>query len=177
MNQKTLVTMIAGLVLLAPIGLWAQTSPAAGARRLVTAKSIYVKPMPDNLDQWIIQDLRAWGKYQVSANSEGVDLVLSARTPEDNGLSTPRGVGPRIRRPRKPPSIFSLAIVNWVTGARLWQVDILNKGPKKGQPPPPPGPRTQVDARHMKPDELAERCTDLLRRYVEALEQAPAAKP
>ncbi|MGH9452017.1 MAG: hypothetical protein ACRD11_16015 [Terriglobia bacterium] len=175
MNQKTLVTMIAGLVILAPIGCRAQTSPAAGARRLVTAKSIYVKPMPDNLDQWIIQDLRAWGKYQVSANSEGVDLVLSARTPENSGLSTPRGVGPRIRRPRKAPSISSLTIVNWVTGARLWQVDILNNGPKKGQPPPPSGPRTQIDARHMKPDELAERCTDLLRRYVDALEQTPAA--
>lgn len=177
MKQKTLTLMLlAGLILPAGLAYGAQAH-AASAHRLVTAKSIYVEPMPDHLDQWLIQDLRAWGKYQVSGTRQGVDLVIRSKNPDNKDLFAPHGVVPSIRRPQKTPPVLSVTIVNWVTGERLWQADILNTGPKKNQSPAPPGPRTEIDARHMKPDQIAERCTNLLRHYVEGLEQAPAAKP
>src|SRR5690348_3253249 len=63
--------------------------PAAGQQtepkrpnKLVTAKLICVTPMEANLDQWILDDLRAWGKYRVTGDPEGADLVVRAYKPE-----------------------------------------------------------------------------------------------
>lgn len=177
MKQKTLLLVILAGLFIPNTLVWGTQIPVpAAARRLVTAKTIYVEPMPDHLDQWIIQDLHAWGKYNISGNSQGVDLVVNARKPEKD-LYTSRGIVPGTRRPPKTPPVLSLTIVDWVTGARLWRVDLLNKGPQKGQSPPPPGPRTEIDVRHLKPDQIAERCTNLLRHYVGNLEQTPAAGP
>jgi hypothetical protein len=136
--------------------------------RLVDGKIIYVAPMPGGLDQWIIQDLRAWGKYQVSGNSEGVDLVLEAETPPKQIHYTQSEHLPLRRHGHKGPRVLSLTVVNWVTGERLWNAKVLNRRRKKDEHFPP-GPATQIDARNMKPDQLAERCVTLLREYVAQL--------
>lgn len=148
-----------------------QQSPSAPKplNKLVTGRIIYVASMPAQLDQWIIQDLRAWGRYQVSGNSEGVDLVLEAQVPPEKTRYTQSEHIP-IRRPANRESrILSLTVVNWVTGQRLWEAKILYRRPKKGSSPPL-GPETEIDARNLKPDQLAERCVTLLRKYVDNLQ-------
>ncbi len=144
---------------------------AANAKpnRLLTAKIAYVAPMPDNLDQWLIQDLRAWGQYQISGNSQGVDLVIRAKKPQEKPHYVLRG-GTVEKKQRKTPPVLSITVTDWVTGAKLWQADVLDAGPKKNQNPAP-GPDTVIYARHMTPDQLAQRCATLLRRYVTELEQ------
>ena len=60
----------------------AQQAPAEKPNELVVGKLIYVASMPDGLDQWIIDFLRRWGKYKVTSEPEGVDLVIQATNPE-----------------------------------------------------------------------------------------------
>ncbi len=142
----------------------------AKPNRLVTAKIAYVAPMPDNLDQWLIQDLRAWGQYQISGNSQGVDLVIRAKKPQEKHQYVLRGGMPVEKKQRKTPPVLSITVTDWVTGEKLWQADILDQSPKKNQNPTP-GPSTEIYARHMAPDQIAQRCATLLRRYVTELEQ------
>jgi hypothetical protein len=149
------------------------TTPKS-ANKLVAGKIIYVAQMPGQLDQWIIQDLKAWGKYQVSGNSEGVDLVLQATTPPKRPHYTTSEHIP-IRRPKnRGPHVLSLTVVNWVTGDKLWQARILNRSRKKDESSAV-GPETEIDARNMKPDQVAERCVALLRQYVDQLETKGAS--
>jgi hypothetical protein len=142
--------------------------------RLVSGKLIYVAPMPGELDQWVIQDLRAWGKYDVSGNSEGVDLVLRAQTPPKR-LQIYQSEHPPIRRPAAKPSILSLDLVDWVTGQRLWQCKISDRKQKKDTNTSV-GPDAVLDARGMKPDQIAERCVRWLGEYVTQLEQGHTSK-
>jgi len=155
-----------------PACLAAQNMQAAhpAPNRLITARIAYVAHMPDNLDQWLIEDLRAWGKYQITENSQGVDLVIRAQKPQEKPHYVFRN-GQVQRRPTKKPPVLSVAVVDWVTGAKLWQANILNESPKKNQTPPP-GPETKIYARHMTPDQIAQRCATLLRIYVQHLEAA-----
>jgi hypothetical protein len=163
-------------LLLIPILVQAQqaATTAKPANKLVTGKIIYVAPMPGQLDQWIIQDLKAWGRYQVSGNSEGVDLVLKAQTPPKTPQYTQSEHIP-LRPPRnREPRVLSLTVMNWVTGNNVWQAKILDRSRKKDESPPV-GPETEIDARNMKPDQVAERCVTLLRQYVDKLEAKPSA--
>jgi hypothetical protein len=137
--------------------------------RLLTARVIYVAPMPGKLDQWIINDLQAWGKYRIVGDSEGVDLVLRAVTPPKHIEYTRSEHIPIRSHANKEPAILSLTVVNWVTGEKVWEARILNRNRKKNHNPPP-GPDTEIDARKMKPDQVAERCVNLLRDYVTQLE-------
>lgn len=163
----------AALVLAAlSLACFARPSRAAEANRLTTAKVIYVEPMPGGLDQWIIQDLRAWGKYQISGSEQGVDLVIRSQKPEKQIHYTRHETPPVLHHQHTAPPVLSITAVDWVTGAKLWQAQILNVSPKKDQKAVV-GPDTEIDARHMKPDEIAERATNLLRRYVESLENTP----
>jgi hypothetical protein len=147
---------------------WQGATPQS-ANKLLDGKIIYVEPMPGQLDQWIIQDLKAWGQYQVSGNSEGVDLVLKAETPPKEPHYTEAERIP-MRPPKKEkPTVLSLTIVNWVTGQQLWEAKIVNRRRKKDENRAP-GPEAEIDARNMKPDQLAERCVTLLRQYVEQLQ-------
>lgn len=155
-----------------PLSFLASSSRAAEANRLTTAKVIYVEPMPGGLDQWFIQDLRAWGKYRIAGSEEGVDLVVKAEKPQPH--FTRHRTPPALHRKQKEPPILSVEVVDWVTGGLLWQGDILNVSEKKDQSSSA-GPETEIDARHMKPDEIAERATNLLRRYVEGLESQQGA--
>ncbi len=147
-----------------------QQAPApARPSRLVTGKIMYVAPMPNQLDQWLIQDLRAWGNYQISGNSEGVDLVMSARTPPKHIQYNPSNRVP-LRRPAAKPPVLSINVVNWVTGQRVWQCKLSDHKPKKNATASA-GPDAILDAHGMKPEEIAERCVRLLGQYVAQLQR------
>ncbi|MGH9405124.1 MAG: hypothetical protein ACRD3D_04710 [Terriglobia bacterium] len=145
--------------------------------RLLTAKLIYVEPMPGQLDRWIVEDLKAWGKYRIAQSEQGVDIVMRAQKPLPRSLYGERTRPPVIRRERQRLPVVSLTVVDWVTGARLWQADVVNSAPKnKNNEKTPSGPETELRVRHLTPDQIATRAVDLLRQYVEGLEGAPAAK-
>lgn len=160
---------LAAFVLCVASAAYSQTA-APKPNRLVTARLLYVAPMPQNLDQWLIEDLRAWGKYQISANSQGIDLVLRAKAPQKTPRVVFRNGLPQEPKQSKTPPVLSITLVDWVTGAKLWQADIVNKNRKRNQNSSP-GPDTEIDARHMTPDQIAQRCATLLREYVTQLEQ------
>jgi len=158
--------------------------PAAGQQtepkrpnKLVTAKLICVTPMEANLDQWILDDLRAWGKYRVTGDPEGADLVVRAYKPEKEpryrvgrqGIPEPKGE-------RRELPALSVTVVDWVTNERLWEVEILDKKPKSQDAEPSPGPETQIYARGLKSDQLAQKLTRKLRDYVEGLDKAGGSK-
>ena len=70
---------------------------------LVAAKWIYVGPMPEDYETWIIEFLRQWGKYKVTGDPEGVDLVWQANIPRP---------GYRIRKNRQGYSVCSILAGN-----------------------------------------------------------------
>jgi len=144
-------------------------APASAANRLVSGKLIYVAPMPDNLDQWITQSLTAWQRYKVTANPEGVDLFVRAVIPdEETRLKLRRGL-PQPAKQRKAPPTPSVRVLDWVTGATLWQVDIVDKKAKEDAPAPPPGPRVEIYARGLSADRLGAKIARAFREYVESL--------
>lgn len=57
-------------------------APAKKPNSLLTGKLVAVAAMPGNLDKWISDDLRAWGKYKVTGDPEGASLVIEAHVPE-----------------------------------------------------------------------------------------------
>jgi hypothetical protein len=155
--------------------------------QLVAGKYIYVAPMSDGLDQWIIDFLRRWGKYTVTSNPEGVDLVIQTTDPQKDlrletlgGTAEPRGAQrppfpiPRHKHDELPAT--SVWVVNWVTNQTVWQADILNRNPKKDETTPPAGPQAKIFARSMTSDQLAQKIVALLRRYEEGLETPAAEK-
>jgi hypothetical protein len=164
-----------------------QQAPAGKPNELVVGKLIYVASMPNGLDQWIIDFLRRWGKYKVTSNSEGVDLVIEAANPENQlrletrgGTAQPKGAD----RPHLPNSKaksdelapISISVIGWVTNQPLWQADILNRKPKKDEATPPAGPQTKIFARAMTSDQLAQKVVAKLREYEEGLEKSAAGK-
>jgi len=146
-----------------------QASPPAQTR-LLTARIAYVAHMPDNLDQWLIEDLKAWGKYEITENSQGVDLVIQAKKPQKKPHYVLRNGRVQPRQTKTPP-VLSVTVVDWVTGAKLWQANILDETPKKNQSLSA-GPEAEIYARHMTPDQIAQRCATLLRIYVQHLQGA-----
>ncbi len=128
----------------------AQQSPARKPNELVAGKLIYVASMPDGLDQWISDDLRHWGKYKITSNSEGVDLVIQATNPDQElkletrgGTAQPKGAD-RPHLPHKSkndePLPTSISVISWVTSQPVWQADILNRKPKKDEADAPACP-------------------------------------
>ena len=73
-------------------------APAKRANPLVAGKLIAVEPMPGNLDKWILDDLRAWGKYKLTGDPEGASLVMEARAPEKPPEYEVRGGIPQPRK-------------------------------------------------------------------------------
>jgi hypothetical protein len=164
-----------------------QQAPAEKPNQLVAGKLIYVAPMRDGLDQWIIDFLRRWGKYKVTSNPEGVDLVIQAENPEKDlrletraGTAEPPGTGraplPVSRRKRDELPAISISVMDWVTSQAVWQADILDRNQKKNEAAPPAGPQTKIFARSMTSDQLAQKIIAMLRRYEEGLEKPAAAK-
>jgi hypothetical protein len=146
---------------------------SASTNRLVTGKIIYVAPMPNNLDKWLQEDLRTWGRYRVTSNPEGVDLEISAVVPERPTRYRERmGVPLPKAAPKKQPQETSISVVDWASGAELWSATLLNKNPKANSAPPAPASTIEIAARDMTPDQLALKITRELQRYVEQLERA-----
>ena len=93
------------LLILAAVPAFGQQAATKKPNELLAGKLIYVAPMPDNIDQWVIDFLRRWGKYKVTSNPEGVDLVLKAVNPDKDtewemrgGVPSPKGRGEGSRR-------------------------------------------------------------------------------
>jgi len=152
-----------------------QAPPAApkSNNRLLTGKLIYVAPMPNNLDRWLQEDLRTWGRYRVTSNPEGVDLEVDAAVPERqtryrerHGVPMPKG------EPKKPPRETSISIVDWTTGEQLWSATLLNRNPKANEAAPAPAQSVEIPARDLTSDQLALKITRELERYVEQLESS-----
>ena len=163
------ISLILGLVA------GAQT-PTSKPNKLVSAKIIYVAPMPVSLDQWVAEELRTWGKYRVTANPEGVDLTVSAIEPENEtkyGLK--KGV-PQPKKQRPGPPVVSIKVVDWITNQILWDVELLDRKPKKDGSEAPPGPHSSLVVRGLKPEEIAQAVTQMLRQYVEQLQRAEGSK-
>ena len=164
----------------------AQQTQAGKPNQLVTGKLIYVESMQDGLDQWIIDFLRRWGKYKVTTNPEGVDLVILAVSPDKDmkletrgGTAEPKGAD----RPHLPGSkkhnelpATSIAVVNWVSSQTVWQADILNRKPKKDESDVPAGPQTKIFARDMTSDQIAAKAVNMLKEYEQGLEKPSGAK-
>ena len=164
------------LVILTASGATGQgVSPQAAAKRpneLVAGKLVHVEPMPGNLDQWIIDFLRRWGKYKLTGDPEGVDLVIRARMPQKETEYKMREGVPRPRKEKEEPPVLSISVIDWVTSQTLWQAEILDKKQKKDEPEPPSGPLTRIYARGMTSDQLAIKVTRKLQDYVTELEKS-----
>ncbi|HEY6292808.1 MAG TPA: hypothetical protein VI455_14765 [Terriglobia bacterium] len=149
----------------------ARQAAAPQPNRLVTGKLIYVAPMPDNLDKWLQEDLRVWGRYKVTSNPEGVDLQISANVPEKQTEYRERhGVPLPKKEPKGKPQETSIDVVDWISGARLWSAALLDKKPDQNAAPPAPGPTLEFQVHGVTPDQLALKITNALRQYVEQLD-------
>jgi len=163
-----------------------QQAPSEKPNELVAGKLIYVDSMPDGLDQWIVDFLRRWGKYKVTSNPEGVDLVIQAVNPESElrletrgGTAEPKGAD----RPHLPISkknselpATSISVINWVSNQPVWQADILKRKQKKDEADPPSGPQTKIFARDMTADQIAAKVVAKLKEYEEGLEKSGGGK-
>lgn len=152
-----------------------ETSPPAAATRpneLVAGKLVHVAPMPGNIDQWMIDFLRRWGKYKLTGDPEGVDLVIRAKVPQRETEYREREGVPRPRKEKEEPPVLSISVIDWVTNETLWRAEILDKKQKKDEPEPPSGPQTRIYARGMTSDQLAMKVTRKLQDYVTELEKS-----
>jgi hypothetical protein len=166
--------LVAAGALLALLAMGAAAAEQAQSNRLVTGKLIYVAPMPGNLDRWLMDDLRIWGKYQVTANPEGVDLEIRASVPEKEPQYVLRqGVPHPKKESKEKPQETSIEVVDWVTGQRLWSAALADKKSDRNQSQAAPGSSIEIPARGFTPDQLALKLTSELRRYVEQLANSP----
>ncbi len=160
-----------------------ETQPAKPSK-LVAAKLVHVEPMPANLDQWILEYLRAWGKFKLTGDAEGVDLVIRANAREKpteyeirEGVPQPRGEGRRLplpKRERRETPVLSVRVVDWVTNQTLWHVDLLDRKRGKDEAERPPGAHALIFARGMTSDQIAQKLVAKLREYVGELEKGSA---
>jgi hypothetical protein len=146
-------------------------APATKPSKLVSGKIVYVAPMPTNLDQFLAEELRSWGKYRVTAYPEGVDLVMSANAPEKETQYVRKKGVPQPKKERPGPPALSIRVVDWVTNQTLWNGELVNRKPKKDEPELPPGPQTSLLVRGLTPEELAQTVARKFREYVEQLER------
>jgi len=192
-----------------------QQSGAPDRNALLAGKLVYIKPIPsnpnerpygtaargkgsvlDNLDQWIIEDFRVWGRYGRTNNPEGVDLLVEVVVPEQSTDFETRGRpplppgrgggGPVPRRrgrnadsgeqcPRLKPGESPVATINvldWVTSERVWYAHLIDKKFKREVDAEiPAGPHTDVYVRGLTPDQTAMKLLTRLREYVAQLEK------
>ena len=180
--SSSVCLLVAGICVMA-LG---QQAPAEKPNELVVGKLIYVDPMPDGLDQWIVDFLRRWGKYKITSNAEGVDLVVEAVNPENDlrletraGTAQPKGSD----RPHLPISrgkhelpVTSISVIHWVSSQPVWYADILDRKPKKDEADLPAGPKTKIFAHGMTSDQIAQKLVAKLKEYEEGLEKSRGGK-
>jgi hypothetical protein len=169
---------------------WAQEAVTKRPSELIVGKLIYVAPMPNGLDTWIQDFIRRWGMYKVTSNPEGVDLVIRAYRPDKaqefemrNGIPQPKGAGedrrwplPGKKKGKKELPAATVMVIDWVTNQPIWQADILDRKPKKNRAEPPAGPQTEIYARGLTSDQLAQRLVSRLRDYVSELRKNESNK-
>jgi len=178
-----LAVLLAGICAVAT----GQQTSVAKSNKLVIGKLVYVEPMSDDLDQWLIEYLRHWGKYKLTSNPEGADLVIQAEAPDKElklqtraGTAEPKGTGrpklPVSRGEREELPAISITVIDWANNQPLWQADVLNRKRKKNEAVLPAGPLTKIFARSMTSDQLALEITQKLKEYEAELEGAGAEK-
>lgn len=152
--------------------LWGQQKTAGKQNPLVDGKLMYVGRMPENIDNWIVYDLKAWGKYTATRDPEGVDLTMKAYAPRTrtrfvmrNGIPQPSRV-PEKRNHK--PVLFTVNVTDWVTGRLVWQADILDRKPKNNRPTKH-GEEVEIDARGLSAEQVAQAIIRSLRSYVDHL--------
>jgi hypothetical protein len=146
---------------------------AEGAHKsLIDGKLMYVGRMPNDIDTWIIHDLRTWGKYKPTREIEGVDLVMKAYKPETRTQYEMRRGIPRPKEVHKDRDsrhvMFSIGITNWITGSLVWQAEVLDRKPKRNDDAAPTDD-ARIAARGLSGQQLAQAITRELRRYVNGL--------
>jgi len=168
--KVALYSLLSLCLLAAPV--WGQQKAGEKQNPLVDGKLMFVGHMPDHIDSWIIQDLRAWGKYKPTREIEGVDLVMKAYKPEAKthyemreGIPQPQRV-PKDRRHQH--ILFSIGVNDWVTGRLVWQAEVLNRKPKRKNNPPP-SEDAEIRVRGLSTEQIAQAITRELRRYVNHL--------
>ena len=174
-----LLILVGAVLFLPSVGAPAQEPAKEQPNELVAGRLIYVNRMPGDLDRWIVDFLRRWGKYTVTGDPEGVDLVWDAKRSgtEVRFRRDRRGLPIPERRDDDERNAISLTITDWVTGEPLWHVVLSNKKRKKKDPLPPAGPRTKVFTRKKSAEQISERLVERLREYVEQLEDGQGASP
>ena len=175
-----LLVLGGALLCLPPVGVLAQEPAEEQPNELVAGRLIYVNRMPGELDRWIVDFLRRWGKYTVTGDPEGVDLVWDAHragTEVRYRLDRRRGLPTPERRDDGGRNAISLTITDWVAGEPLWHVALSSKKRKKKDPLPPAGPRTKVFTRKLSTEQLADRIVERLREYVKQLEDGQESSP
>jgi len=191
-NRKRLIpgilySSVCLLVLAACAMAQAQSAPAQKPNQLVVGKLIYVDSMPDGLDQWIVDFLRRWGKYKITSNTEGVDLIIEPVNPGQDlrletraGTAQPKGADrphlPISRGKHNEPLPSSISVIGWVSGQPVWQADIVDRKPKKDEADLPPGPQTKIFARALTSDQIAQKVVGMLKEYEESLEKSAGGK-
>ncbi len=153
----------------------AHTLPVA-VNRLISAKLIAVTPMPDDLDKWIIENLRAWGKYRVTGDPEGVDLVMSASSEDKSPeYKTKRGVV-RPKKEKKHPPVLAVTVEDWASKGTLWQAELLNEKPGAAESDSSAGPDIILAARGLSTEQLGAQLARKFREYVSGLEKTETGK-
>jgi len=164
-----------------------QPAPTQKPNELVVGKLIYVESMPDGLDQWIVDFLRRWGKYKITSNPEGVDLVIEPVNPGQDlrletraGIAQPKGSDrphlPISRGKRNEPLPSSISVMSWVSSQSVWQAEILDRKPKKEEADLPAGPKTKIFTHALTSDQIAQKVVAKLREYEEGLEKSGGGK-
>lgn len=175
--KVALYSLLSLCLLSAPV--WGQQKAGGKQNPLVDGKLMYVGHMPDNIDAWVIHDLKVWGKYKPTREIEGVALVMKAYEPERKtqyemrrGIPQPRSV-PKDRRHEH--IMFSIGVNDWVTGRLVWQAEVVNRKPKR-KDFPPPSEDAEIRARGLNTEQIAQAITRELRRYVDHLAAKEAGK-
>lgn len=150
-------------------------SPALGQQKtkakpnpLVHGKLMYVGKMPENIDSWIVYDLKAWGKYTPTRDPEGVDMTMKAYAPRTrttyemrNGVPQPRKVPEQNHHKRV---MFTIDVADWVTRRLVWQANIVDRKPKHDRPAKP-GEEVDIDVRGLSTEQIAQSIVNALRSY------------
>jgi hypothetical protein len=113
-------------------------------------------------------------------------LVIQAVNPEKElqletraGTAQPKGSDRQhwpISKKRNELPATSVSVINWVSGQPVWQADILNRKQKKDEADPPAGPQTQIFARAMTSDQIAQKVVAKLKEYEQGLEKPAGGK-
>jgi hypothetical protein len=149
-----------------------QQAHSGKQNELVGGKLMYVGRMPGGIDAWVINDLKAWGRYKPTQDPEGVDLTMKAYAPETRTEYRMRNGIPQPREEKKKvdhePVMFVVTVTDWVTGKLLWQAEIIDRKPKRGEDMPP-GNDVKIRAAGFSGDQIAQAIVRELRKYVEHL--------